>query len=182
MLTEIINLIFYFKFLSELQLEGSFHQLNWRDPISDGGEQIFVFSKAVTPTLESNVAFYSMDTGGGGGVPWEFGRSVKLSTYLYLLLKLRIRGAVLPLFYSLAQLSTEKILPWSDWFVLFHRTAKKLEEKILAGHKRSNSAAIYASKLLLFPCLRWAIIWSPNGEGRTARQVLWWNSSDKMWR
>lgn len=27
-----------------------------------------------------------------------------------------------------AQLNTEKILPWSEWFVLFHRTAKKLEE------------------------------------------------------
>ena len=55
-------------------------------------------------------------------------------------------------------------------------------KKILAGHKRSNAAAIYASKLLLFPCLRWAIIWSPNGEGRTARHILWWNNSDKMWR
>lgn len=40
-----------------------------------------------------------------------------------------MRGAVLPLFYSRSQLSTEKILPWSNWFVLFHRTAKKLAER-----------------------------------------------------
>lgn len=52
-----------------------------------------------------------------------------MSAYLHLVLKLRMRGAIFPLFYSRAQLSTEKILPWSDWFVLFHRTAKKLEER-----------------------------------------------------
>ena len=66
-----INFIFYYKLESELQLEGSLHQLAWKDPISEGGRvggggrEILVFSKAFTPTLYFKVAFCLMNTGEG---------------------------------------------------------------------------------------------------------------------